>query len=749
MRKEPPYKFASEYDGINLNLHKVHPPLVGTPSVVRQLGFWIPAELEGADGKPVRRGQPGFRDVWIAHVDAFLAAYFSHIHTQWRGDIDGAAYPHSIRHAASEPRFPGQPDTQDRIEFFRHSVQRAELCERKWQDRRRLELVPYEDPFGKRDESVTFEFHFSGIPVRIRANLKREYFTLTQVVQLSNWRADVPPPEADTEATDFPSRVRTQMNHLEVSVNERWDALKTLANGANPGSEQPLHKDVERYQPLSNFLYQEIWDTLDDALLQPVTTNRFQIDVKLRRNGRLRTRTCPAALGGVFADLRNCAFSMGVEEAWRKPDHHDADNMDHCDPVSKDIVFSNPKRTSLLNFTSDRVFNDRDAILAVDTFLPFLESAPYTSSDMEVLQQRIRDGAHNLDEPLYRMEYAATRFLDGRAIHISSLLGDARPGDNRPLKFLLLFRTRHRWQIGRLVERINHLGTLRMASLMRAARLNEVDHKLREFRLGSYRAMDASDFRAEDYDKAMRDYYRVFETDAAPIGVPPDGPQDRGQDRGGHVDEFFFGLARTTYYIQQFHEILPDLRARSIEGFQPYAEFVRRRIGGTWAMVDSLKDRLDRVAGRLAVLNGQLQANQLVGLSKRNEKQNRRIADLMGLADIAAGLAGIVALSTIFAGLGEEMIAFAFSLADGHVDGSAWERMKSILGRIGEYSDNASAQDYFFSVVTYLTLRFLLVPLLLPVRTTVHSLISGILGYPFRASWRLMRRKMNALRRGH
>lgn len=50
-----------------------------------------------------------------------------------------------------------------------------------------------------------------------------------------------------------------------------------------------------------------------------------------------------------------------------------------------------------------------------------------------------------------------------------------------------------------------------------------------------------------------------------------------------------YGLAyrieRSAYYVKSFETALQDMRTGLIEGFQPYPDFVRRRVGGTFEFI--------------------------------------------------------------------------------------------------------------------------------------------------------------------
>ncbi|WP_300532176.1 hypothetical protein [Maricaulis sp.] len=704
------FKYIRQYDMINMRLHKAHPPLVGTPSVVRQVGFWIPPDANGGDARDefgrAEKGPSGAapdpRMNWVAHADAFIANLYRTAHTAWREENRAAGTEHPI----GEPGILNLDLTENQkrgrdpahVVLFGHRVDYSDLVGENLTVP--IELTRNSEVFSRRNESVTISCLLDGIPLKIRASLQEEYFTLTYVLQMANRY----PREGYQHSHNIAERIEAEMSRLEGLVNTRWSEIHAVLKRDNPNYYHPLNPAVLQFRQSANFFYETIWQKVDQLLVEP-TLERCP-GFRLAQ----RSYKCtPERLGTIFCDLRNCAFTLGLDESPRA-DPAGRNGGDHEDvigaslQVSSENLYTNADRKALAAQTTDRVFTGRDALNVVDTFLPFMEAAGLNDEEFDALAERTIHDDDRADDPLHKLEYTATRFLDGRAIHLSSLLGDAKVGEFRPLKFLLVFRNRHRWQIGRLVDRINYLGTLRMASLLRTGRFTEVGHKLRQLKLKYDLSIDRESITPERLKELRREYGEVYFTDSPPLGTAVG-------TRGGQSDgdeAVMLGLSRTKYYIRQFKNTLPDLRPLPIEGFQPYAEFVRRRTEGTWAFIDSLLDRIHRVEQRLTDLGAMLGSEQMIQLTADNTKQNKRTATLMGLADLAAALAGTASLAHFLEG-GASWIVSAVSRPAAtfqEVVSHSWAGL--LTPNVVDTSTGPAFADYVLAGVIYGVLRALL-----------------------------------------
>lgn len=166
---------------------------------------------------------------------------------------------------------------------------------------------------------------------------------------------------------------------------------------------------------------------------------------------------------------------------------------------------------------------------------------------------------HNAKDPL--VELVACTFLDQRVIYCSSL---GNPADDRypPLKvgdfgvinvaYSLFVAFDDSWQLGRLVDNIHALGTLRNVVLQEKDKISKTVSRIKAFAKNKGKDMD-----------------KIGDKIAQRRTILPE------------IERMEYRIERSVRYWQQFKRRLTRLRSERIEGFQPYPEFVKRRIGDT------------------------------------------------------------------------------------------------------------------------------------------------------------------------
>ena len=199
--------------------------------------------------------------------------------------------------------------------------------------------------------------------------------------------------------------------------------------------------------------------------------------------------------------------------------------------------------------------------------------------------------------PSSRPEFCASSFIGRRAVYLSSLGTRAPEGDNspRPVKYLIITRGGRKWQLGRLIERLNTMGTYRLAALRDLKALNEASDGVQ--RIGvAIRGLSLDGVGSEKrLEEQHRNLYRKLNS--------------LGKDATGGLA---YRIERSRFYQGALMRLMPDLRSWRIEGFQPYDEFVRRRLSSTYDFIDRLGIRTERSRQRLDSLNSELRTTQQV-----------------------------------------------------------------------------------------------------------------------------------------
>jgi len=202
-----------------------------------------------------------------------------------------------------------------------------------------------------------------------------------------------------------------------------------------------------------------------------------------------------------------------------------------------------------------------------------------------------------------RYECTASYMLDGRAMHMTTLgpqLPEADASELLPLQYIVyVHETDHddadrtvvsKWQLGRLIDDINLLGTLRLAALkylpeLRAAstRLSGLDGYVKEARSDLTGGISQSALHATHFQFAQ---------------IATQFNKATGTDTG-----VSYRIERARYYIQQFNTNIQGLRLRRLDGYQRYDEFIRHRLGPVFDFVDRLGVRYQRALGTLTLLD--------------------------------------------------------------------------------------------------------------------------------------------------
>jgi hypothetical protein len=206
-------------------------------------------------------------------------------------------------------------------------------------------------------------------------------------------------------------------------------------------------------------------------------------------------------------------------------------------------------------------------------------------------------------------------------------------GKSQPLRYLFLTKgAPNPRQIGKIVDRINALGTMRHYALkdwytLRNAgehvrmRGQELDRIIRDWTDGrayvdymfnqeygtskapkKKRQEAAHDFRDEWIARFTRD----IETRLLAIGAALD------KIGAGTTGGIHYRISRSRYYVREFMVLLETLRVGNIDSWLSYEQFVRRGLSPAFAYIDNLGDRLDALRRRLqAVIEG-IQTSALV-----------------------------------------------------------------------------------------------------------------------------------------
>jgi hypothetical protein len=289
-------------------------------------------------------------------------------------------------------------------------------------------------------------------------------------------------------------------------------------------------------------------------------------------------------------------------------------------------------------FSQDRLSS---SIIGTDEYLPDANwASTILKAVLPFMEVPIEDSV-----PFSKYDFTASRFLDGRVMYITGL-GPQPPRESLPVPLygIYYWSALSRWQIGRLVDRLNLLGVLRLAAIMDVENLRKVDTKIDDIELelaAVSKIFDSSEKGATDRLRGPRTQldgiHKLFAEIDAPVGTPatPSTPETRPLVDGG----LEYRIERSRYYVKQWREGIKDLRILRIEGFQPYDSFVERRLGATFDYIHRLGLRYDRIKGETARLEQYYLAQASVISQDTSVAVQRNIEDLQFGAELALWVA--------------------------------------------------------------------------------------------------------------
>lgn len=233
--------------------------------------------------------------------------------------------------------------------------------------------------------------------------------------------------------------------------------------------------------------------------------------------------------------------------------------------------------------------------------------------------------------------------------HLPDASGHAvGPKGEEPVRYLLLTKGEpHRRQIGRIVERINAMGTMRLIALrdyniIRDAsthiqlRGQELDTMMRKW--SARRAAIRAKYEEKKRGKAGEEFRNIQDEEDGEIQGLADRVEKDLIELSAALDEvglravhgLHFRINRSRYYVCEFESLLESLGIGHIDTWVSYDQFVTRGLKPTFDFIDSVGVRLLGLRTRLqSVLEG-IETSALVRQSsatRLNTAELRNIAN--------------------------------------------------------------------------------------------------------------------------
>ncbi len=196
------------------------------------------------------------------------------------------------------------------------------------------------------------------------------------------------------------------------------------------------------------------------------------------------------------------------------------------------------------------------------------------------------------DENLKYRELVACTMFRNRAVYLSPL--GATPFNAaiermqegiRPLHFCIAVAENNRWQIGRIIRRINNMGCMRLLAVRDLDKVKQASDEIRS--VGKRMDDEFLNLTTE-----VKDVERDIDNDRHRLSAFKTEIDKIGTDIAGHLP---YRIYRAKFRSDQFRRQVDDLFVERIEGWQPYDEFVRRRLYPTYRFIARVGERYDRL----------------------------------------------------------------------------------------------------------------------------------------------------------
>jgi len=536
------------YKALNFGAHRKPAPLCGAPSLTWHRAFWKNQED---------------RQLWYKNIDAFLLALY-----QQCSNLDKSLNDPNNRSNRASFQCPNVDKSQNKLYFFRNFSDLGQ------QDSNfHLEKTPKGEQFLRYDV-FSLRFDFWGISLTIRAELFRELWTLTCILDLdSAFQDTIPELDETSEELKAENRKKTFENSSHIKNNDLRTVTRKIDEIQQLISDRfQIHKQRNFVIPLTEdetSRFSSVRATLVDTFSRVCDQFLFTAaDTQARKKiGDSYDSPCERKIAEFFGNV------IGIQV-----------KNDNAVPIST-YVAEPPgvkQRLTIHALVGDSSYQDGDAHHLIDAAWPFIR------------ELHSMNGSNAVNLVGRKQEISASLFQCRRSLYISTL-GRLDPNQNyaaektEPVIFTIFTCNRSKWQIGRIIERMHNLGTCRVAALWNLEAITDAGNKLHELRTG---------------------------VDSASV-KPADAAERISQIQAEVLDGgLSYRVERSRSYVAQIRNLVSTLRTERIEGFQPYDKFIQRRIFGTFDFID-----------RVGVLYSDLRSEITLQLDRQRTQQFMTLAN--------------------------------------------------------------------------------------------------------------------------
>ena len=630
----PTIPYSAQYNTINREGHESPPPILGAPTFVWHLGI-SPHELEKGAVPDVPLQE--MHDWFANDYEMGRENFFRDINSLLRllqGSVPFSSKKPQVFNSICVPR-PWKEEEWTQGEPFRVTQPENMRFTLWWPDD--LKQQGSEPPID-------------ALRIKVHATAYRDYVTLSLYMDAGKpWNG---PPFV---RGDRPKGNRRQRIFEQVqTIYEKCEARLAGSRGARPIVEKEIlpeqdlsNADAAALMRASRFLYSELWDEFWQTLGLP------PLDQIIGKTGR------------VFANFRGLVLATpGIDSS----------------PVFPGSAGDNP----FPRFVGNGGLNDRgtasshdpnEANAVVKAFWPFIRRITPNADQREY----IACGVMNW-RALYISALSSARAFDWEeesrgsetdipAGHlpeslINKIVGpsgeevrlfDSQSGKSGegPIRYLVLSKGEpHRRQIGRVLDRINTMGTMRLIALrdwtivrdastqiqLRGLELDTMMRKWTQKRSELRRDFDKQKQdnpkggRAlqDQEDKALQELADKIEKDLIGLSAALDKIGARARS-GLH-----FRINRSRFYASEFESLVASLKIGNIDTWVAYDQFVTRGLKPAFDFIDGVGSRLLGLRTRLQTVLEGIETSALVtqiSATRQNTAELRSIASAVADAN--------------------------------------------------------------------------------------------------------------------
>lgn len=406
------------------------------------------------------------------------------------------------------------------------------------------------------DGPQVYEFSLGAFLATVRIELGSEYMTITTLLDMSAPTGN----ECWHRCPPAVKEVVKGLHAFQSAIDAGADWVRNLAPA-----------DLSR---LATACFNDIWDAFGRDMLE-VGTPAFD------------------ALGKRFADFRSVFLGDEIDRAGEP-------SAAHAHSIAAGLIGASA--------TSARAPPQSEAAVGIQMPYWHVEESYRRDHLRDLKSNHWRDRFHILwplmtapvqGDSLVDQEFTATIF-DGSALHITAM--GAQPagmpeGAPPRLYYGVYTSGMGGWAIGRLVNSLCELGTLRLAATWEIDELRAASNPLREAEIALQQAFDKD---LANGDEAGA----VAETDKIPDMAATE-PLQQALKRAHQQKEIADGevksggvanrVERSIFYMRRFREVLESFHIEAHDDFQSYDKYVNAHLGSAFLYIERLHARYSRL----------------------------------------------------------------------------------------------------------------------------------------------------------